>query len=98
MLSPCRFYCFGLWVVLFDIYREFGIRTFFAVLQKFLLSGFKQAAFIFVISLLLPLAWLSMLPTLFAQTVTYTYDEGPNGIGRLSAVSDPTGKKYHFRI
>jgi YD repeat-containing protein len=26
-----------------------------------------------------------------AQTITYTYDTGTNGIGRLSSVTDPTG-------
>lgn len=34
---------------------------------------------------------LGLTSNVQAQTVTYTYDSGTNGIGRLTGVSDPSG-------
>lgn len=49
-------------------------------------SQSNNAAAMVIVSLLL------FTTNTLSQTVTYTYDQGPNGIGRLSSVSDATGR------
>jgi len=54
-------------------------------------SGTPQKGVLFLLLWLVFLGAFCFAPTLEAQTVTYTYDTGTNGIGRLTSVSDSSG-------
>jgi YD repeat-containing protein len=54
-------------------------------------SRTPQRGFLFLLLWLVFLGSFCFASTLEAQTVTYTYDTGTNGIGRLTSMSDSSG-------